>query len=172
MRVVKVGGSLFDLPDLSTRLQNWLAANNDLQNILLAGGGNFVDAIRDAQLIHRFDDQTAHRLSIETMSTTAILLSSMLPGAFETVDIDAALASESDTIVFRPAIWLRGETRLQQSWEVTSDTIAAHLADSIDAEELVLMKSVDFDESNDTFTDTCFQKTAQRLSCRFVNLRL
>ncbi len=46
VRVIKVGGSLFDWEGLRTKLAAWLAAQSDCQNVLIAGGGKLADAIR------------------------------------------------------------------------------------------------------------------------------
>ena len=50
--VIKVGGSLFDRPDLGPRLRRWLDANAPWETILVPGGGRLVDVIRDLDRIH------------------------------------------------------------------------------------------------------------------------
>ena len=47
--VVKVGGSLFDWPDLGERLCRWLAVQEEKEILLVPGGGPTADVIRDCQ---------------------------------------------------------------------------------------------------------------------------
>ena len=47
IRVVKIGGSLFQFPALVQNLRSWLASQPRALNVLLAGGGRFADAVRD-----------------------------------------------------------------------------------------------------------------------------
>ena len=150
-RVVKVGGSLLDLPDLSERLQVWLGQQSPACKILLAGGGTIVDEIRRWHEAKPLDERVAHGMSIEAMNITARLLIQALPSA-ELVEYYAELELMHDAqplLVFAPLEWLRQEepaqsgTPLPESWDVTSDSIAARLAICLNADELVLLKSTD-----------------------------
>ena len=47
IRVVKIGGSLLDLPDLSTRLSSWLNRQAPMPTVWIVGGGMAVDALRE-----------------------------------------------------------------------------------------------------------------------------
>lgn len=172
MRVVKVGGSLFDLPDLATRLQTWLETNNDQRNLLLAGGGKFVDCVREAQTVHQFDDVAAHWISIETMSSTSRLLHALLPDSMLTDNLETAISGDWPVVVWQPLAWLAGREDLPQGWGFTSDSIAACLAVETQAAELVLLKSCDSDDAGDDFVDQGFEQIASAVpSCKFVNFR-
>ena len=46
IRVVKVGGSLLDLPQLPQKLRMWLAAQSPAHNVLVVGGGPLVEQVR------------------------------------------------------------------------------------------------------------------------------
>ena len=50
--VAKVGGSLFDLPDLRQRLNRWLVAQADTPVLLIPGGGELADAVRNLHRTH------------------------------------------------------------------------------------------------------------------------
>jgi hypothetical protein len=54
-RVVKLGGSLLDLPHLAPRLQSWLGGEPDKLTLLLVGGGEFVEAMRQLDQVHAFE---------------------------------------------------------------------------------------------------------------------
>jgi hypothetical protein len=156
-RIVKVGGSLLDWPPLPRALQKWLKEQPPAFNVLLCGGGAFADEVR--RLDERFDlgDETAHALAIGAMSLTARLLAALL-GAM--LDEERPLTSYADLVeycrrhqaglvVCDVADFLAGDeqrlpgTVLPHDWTVTSDAIAHRLAETIFADELVLLKSAD-----------------------------
>lgn len=153
LRVMKVGGSLFELPDLGRRLGDWLGRQPKGFTILIAGGGTFVEAIREMDRLHGIGEPAAHWLCIDAMGLTAALLKSVLPAA-TLVDDLAQLRAERQiatsnrrVCVFDPRCFLRNDepnlpgTRLPASWWVTSDSIAARVAEVLAADELVLLKS-------------------------------
>lgn len=158
MRIVKVGGSLFDLPDLKSRLQDWLAAHDVMPNVLIAGGWKPVDAIRQFQKIHGIDDSAAHWHSLKMMSVTGAMLSSLLNGVPISDNPTIAFGASHPSVIFQPYDWLLeqfaiaknrltksdGDFFLEESWNVTSDSIAAQIALHFQADELVLLKSADY----------------------------
>src|SRR5262249_39070568 len=72
--VVKVGGSLFDLPDLASRLQLWLKRFPNGNVLLIPGGGRLADVVRSFDEQHRLGDSTAHELALGAMSLNARFL--------------------------------------------------------------------------------------------------
>lgn len=153
VRVVKVGGSLFDWPELPLALDTWLSQQPPAIDILIAGGGSPVDTIRQASRQSSLDDETAHWLAIDAMSNNSLLLANLLPDLEfistyyklkSTIEIDS-----SQRIVFDAKEFLSHHENnlpgcvLPHNWNVTSDSIAARLAEVLMADELVLLKSAD-----------------------------
>jgi aspartokinase-like uncharacterized kinase len=193
LRVVKVGGSLFVLPDLASRIRQWIACQPAAINVLLAGGGELADVIRRADERHKLGESAAHWLCIEAMGVTSNWLATI--GAWpllDTCERVIQLRSEqlvlkeatADVLVLDPRPFLKGPEptvpgpRLPHSWEATSDSIAARLAVSLRADELVLLKSVpspsfgtisELAESG--YVDAFFPQAAEALNAvRFVDL--
>ena len=145
--VVKVGGSLYDWPDLGPHLRRWLDAHVPRETILVPGGGRFADVVRDFDRVHRLGEETAHWLALRALTINADLLAALLLGAC-VIDgpdlaelvweqgrrpvLDALAFCESDEA---------GAGRLPHTWAVTSDSIAARVAVTAGAQELVLLKS-------------------------------
>jgi len=186
VRVVKVGGSLLDLPDLPKRMRCWLEAQTEAHQVLIVGGGRLVEQVRQG---HAGDEVAAHWLCVDLMRLTAEFLHDRLPEVPLVEDfseLQSRLALPGSTL-FSVANWLRHQelqqigTRLPQSWEVTSDAIAARLAVVAGADELVLLKSAlpDFVPPDDIaglsatgFVDPMCARLASELPpCRVVNLR-
>ncbi len=145
-RIVKVGGSLFDLPNLGEQVQAWLDRQTPAGNVLFAGGGEEVDRIRSECKTAELGEHEAHWQCIKALSATASHLGELMPGV--TVQTHIPFPPHR-TVIFSCATWLKNieplvsGTRLLASWDVTSDSIAARLAICIDADELVLLKSAD-----------------------------
>ncbi|MEX0819309.1 MAG: hypothetical protein WD070_06940 [Pirellulaceae bacterium] len=143
LRVAKVGGSLFDFAPLPTALRSWLEGEPGV-NVLVAGGGAFAEAVRQADLTFGMGSTTAHRLAIEAMRVSASVLSELLPETrllHSPAELSSSLV-ESGVAVLDPSEMLTSpECRLPHRWDVTSDSIAAYVASGLQAHELVLFKS-------------------------------
>ena len=79
--VAKVGGSLYDLPDLGMRLNDWLAKVESSRTLLMPGGGPTADAVRILDHTHRLGEETSHWLALRALSLNAHFLAQLLPHA-------------------------------------------------------------------------------------------
>lgn len=149
IRVVKVGGSLFDMADLLQRLHDWLGRQLPAHHVLVPGGGELVDEVRRRHALRPIDEEAAHWECIDFMGVNAVRLRSWLPDVPLVDDVDClkSRGAELRVSIFDPGEWLRRHephvpgTRLPCGWAVSSDSIAARLAVAIGAKELVLLKS-------------------------------
>ena len=145
--VVKVGGSLFDLPGLGPRLERWLEGwGGDV--ILVPGGGVAADVVRAFDRRHGLGEEAAHWLALRALSLNAHLLAGLLPSALVVDDLEdcrrawqAGLAAVLDPHAFARADEGRPGC-LPHRWDVTSDSLAARVAVVAGARSLVLLKSV------------------------------
>lgn len=184
LRIVKVGGSLLTLPDLAKRLRCWLGQQSPATNVLLAGGGILADEVRRWDERFGLGEETSHWLCIDLLDLTAQVLSALLPEAHLFRDYRALRTGSHETLIFAPGTFIReSEARLPglplpHSWDATSDSIAARLAEVTRAEELVLLKSslpkppFQGADLSGGYVDRRFVQTARSLSVvRLVNLR-
>jgi aspartokinase-like uncharacterized kinase len=189
IRIVKVGGSLFDMPDLADQVRRWLSVQTPAHHVFLAGGGALADQVRRWHQLQPLDQSAAHWMCIDLLTVSAHLLHARLP-EIPLVEDDRLLCQrvgERSCTIFIPATWLRHSearlpgTPLPPSWEVTSDSIASRLAIAIGAQQLVLMKSALPDVAPDEgiqacsavgFVDAMLGRLAGELPpVRLVNLR-
>jgi 5-(aminomethyl)-3-furanmethanol phosphate kinase len=150
-RVVKVGGSLLDWPPLGQSLKAWLVQQPAEFNVLICGGGALANAIRDADRRFSLGDEISHWLCIDVLSITSRVLAAAvheMPLFARLDQLQAAISrGEGRGVVFDPRDYLREHEPQQpgrplaHDWSVTSDSIAARLAQAIGADELVLLKS-------------------------------
>ena len=184
LRVIKVGGSLFDFEAFPQGWRRWLAEQPPAVNVLIAGGGKLAVVIREADQAWGLGDEAAHWLAIDVLAASARLLAAILTDARLEHDWERMLQRVADRavgppIVFCPVRFLQQlEARfppqpLPHGWNVTSDSIAARIAGILDAEELVLLKSADPpSQVQPPYVDEYFVQAAAGLTCvRFVNLQ-
>ena len=155
LRIIKLGGSLLSLIDLKQRFHGWLQTQTPARNLIVVGGGQAVEAIRELDVLHRFPTALTHWLCIDLMSVTAKLAGEVL--SFENpistvTELEDFLARPSGssttvcilpTAYYTPSIAAQKACRLPESWKCSSDSIAAWLATSLAADQLVLLKSMD-----------------------------
>ena len=143
--VLKVGGSLAENPDKLTRLCHELSGYaKDRKIVIVPGGGTFADTIRKLDKIFNLSDSVAHRMAILAMDQYGLFLSDITPGSFVSYSLEEISDSANVMLpIFLPSKLMFREDPLENSWNVTSDTIAAYIASLLLAEKLVLVTDVD-----------------------------
>ncbi len=147
MIIIKLGGSL----SRSDTLVNCLnAVEKNYQGraaVIVPGGGAFADQVRLAQQHWQFDDATAHRMALLAMQQMALMFKGLKPG-FAVADTVAAVQqrlNRQQTVIWSPDIIELDNAGIEASWDITSDSLAAWLADTLSARELILVKSAVID---------------------------
>ena len=139
--VLKLGGSLLEAGRMSPILEIVARATRPIA--LVPGGGPFADGVRAAQRKLHFDDATAHRLAILAMHQTAHVLMAMQPrlGLAETLGDFKKITTRGGIPVWLPTRLCEKDRRIPRDWSITSDGLAARLAERLDARSIVLVKS-------------------------------
>lgn len=158
-RVVKLGGSLFELSSISELLARWLDSNSDMQNILIVGGGRVADLVRENS--EALSNEKSHEIACGAMRFTAKLISHIVNQCDPCKDLTELNGVLEPNIVFDSYDWILAQPNVPASWDFTSDSIAARLAASIDADELVLIKSRMGDIDEPGFVDACFAEESK-----------
>jgi hypothetical protein len=172
------------LNQLGARLWAWLQQQAPAVNYLIAGGGELADAIRRADEQHGLGEQLSHQLCLRAMQINGEILRHVIdvartaPSALPEQQRSIRLLNVLD-MLGSAELMARAATPLPETWQATSDSIAAHLADVLGAQELVLLKSVDLPGSvsyaeaqRAGVVDGCFGQMAARVpKVRFINLR-
>jgi len=140
MKVIKLGGSLLkDSNSLLDCLNRIEQAGND-KIVIVPGGGMFADQVRLAQKQWQFDEIIAHQMAILAMQQMALLLKGIKP-QFSVIDNLEAINNIDSVIIWSPDIQGLNESGVKASWDVTSDSLAAWLANQLSIDELILIKS-------------------------------
>tara|TARA_R110002049_G_scaffold127650_2_gene284494 strand:+ start:271 stop:846 length:576 start_codon:yes stop_codon:yes gene_type:complete len=136
--VVKLGGSLYNSPELKHWLQSLVETSISTPIVIVPGGGPFADQVREAQTLHHFDDSSAHHMALMAMKQFGLMLIA-LEAKCQPFN---ALKLEQSLSVWLPDDSLLMEPSLTHSWDVTSDSLSLWLASKLDAEQLFLVKHI------------------------------
>lgn len=141
--VIKLGGSLMrssELGDWLDTIQSLAAMTNI---IIVPGGGEFADKVRETQASLGFDDRTAHRLALLAMSQYGYLLAGLNQNLHVAEDLESLTSSldKSIPLLWLPTALLQDDSEIPASWDYTSDSIALWLATKLTANSLVLVKA-------------------------------
>jgi len=140
--VVKLGGSVVR----SAELPAWLdaIAQSPLPVVVVPGGGALADEVRACQSQLGFGDRSAHRMALLAMDQLAWAIAGLRQGftvGATEPDLRAALKHGS-AAVWAPYALIAERTDLEESWRLTSDSLALWFAGRIGAERCYLIKSV------------------------------
>ena len=139
LTIVKLGGSHATGP----HLKDWLAAIAAEAGAIaiVPGGGPFADAVRTAQAALGYDDRAAHAMALMAMAQFGCALQSLNPALRLSASRSAILRAlhNGKVPVWSPEPMTRAAA-LPETWELTSDSLAAWLAGTLSADRLVLVK--------------------------------
>lgn len=148
MWIVKLGGSLAETADL----QSWLgvlACFGGGRVIIVPGGGPFADQVRRSQDQWTFNDRTAHRMALLAMDQYGLMMTGIrgdLKAAASTEALERVL-SQAGVAVWLPSAMIVDNPSIPESWDLTSDSLAAWLANALNAKMLFLVKPLQPAES-------------------------
>lgn len=176
LSVVKIGGSVVSGADSRrwiTKLRLW--ANDRARRVVLVpGGGVFADTVRSSQARFGLDDQTAHELALLAMEQLGHVVAAMAEYDLPRVSLIEIpqLLNSSHLSLWVPSIAEFETTAMPRDWSVTSDSIALWLANNLQADELVLIKSAAPMSSlpgrwaADGYVDNYFEQLLAMSNCR------
>jgi 5-(aminomethyl)-3-furanmethanol phosphate kinase len=144
LAIVKLGGSHAS----GSHLKDWLTAiAAEAGSIaIVPGGGPFADAVRTAQTSIGYDDRAAHVMALMAMAQFGCALQSLNPVLRMATSRSAILRALNERKV---PVWspeqMTCAAALQETWDLTSDSLAAWLAGALGAGRLLLIKHGHFD---------------------------
>lgn len=164
--VIKLGGSLLNLPNLAEVIQEWATEERPGRNFWVVGGGDLVEAMRVLDQVHEFDQESIHWQCVRLLGETARILHSLVP-SFSLLESKQELENviarsaepeasvEAENYIVDPNIFYAPhmDGGLPTDWSTTTDSIAALLAKFANA-ELVLLKSTDPPQSHTESLDS------------------
>ena len=141
--VVKLGGSVVR----SGALAGWLdvIASAACPVVVVPGGGALADEVRACQTQLGFGDQAAHRMALLAMDQLAWAVAGLRPG-FSVGAKEEELSAVLDRkriAVWAPYALVAERSDIEESWRLTSDSLALWLAGRLGATRCYLVKSIE-----------------------------
>lgn len=187
--VLKIGGSLLDLPELGPRIERVVREEGITRPLLVVGGGRVADLVRDWDREYAIGEERAHWLALKAMELNESLVAELISAARI-----VRAGSEADEAWRRGELPIlnahghltdleqAGETTVPHRWSVTSDGVAAWTACRWSAERLVFLKSTDLPvrrgvldlvegELLDPYCGELLPECLGRMSVDWINLR-
>jgi aspartokinase-like uncharacterized kinase len=132
--VIKIGGSIAESPETLKSLCKELLPIAKKYSV-----------VRDYDKKFSLPPEIAHRLAIIAMDQFGILLAQLIPDSYLCNSLEDAQCFSTITKVpiFLPSKLVLRAASLEASWDVTSDSIAAFIANKINAKKLILVTNVD-----------------------------
>jgi aspartokinase-like uncharacterized kinase len=140
--VVKLGGSVVRSGELHAWLDCLAGARTAI--VIVPGGGALADEVRACQSQLGFGDRAAHRMALLAMDQLAWAVAGLRPGfsvGATEPELRAALGRGS-VAVWAPYALVAERSDLEESWRLTSDSLALWLAGRIGAARCYLIKSI------------------------------
>lgn len=135
--------------EFPARLRAYLDGAGAGPFVLVVGGGRAADFVRELDSVHGIGDKRSHGLALRALDLTAQVVAALVPGlaVVDRIDELSGVWERGRVPVLAPRWYLenldgRSARPLAESWEVSTDSIAARLAVYLGADELRLLKSV------------------------------
>lgn len=144
--IVKVGGSLALYPE---KLKVLCAKLSEISTkhklIVVPGGGGFADLVRDLDKLFSLSNEASHRMAILGMDQYGVLLSDLMLCSCSVNQLENVqkVLDSRKLPVFLPSNLLLSKDPLENSWDVTSDSIAVYIAGQLHISEVLLVTDVD-----------------------------
>lgn len=143
MLIVKFGGSSIATPDLRRWVQSIEKTGRPL--VIVPGGGPFANTVRQFQTRIGYDAEAAYRmtlLAMEQFGHALVALGEKLVPARTLEAIESAQA-RGLVPVWMPSDMILSGRSADETWSVTSDSVAAWLAAQVPGSPLCLIKQID-----------------------------
>jgi len=152
--ILKIGGSLLKQgnKELLRRIGQIIEQFAAVQPILIVpGGGPFADLVRHYGRQFALGEETCHFMALAAMDQYAYLLQAFVPGSriaeLTKAECPTPLGPTNppapQILLCSPFLRQVPKNELPRSWDVTSDSIAAYLAEKLASSLLVVLKSTD-----------------------------
>ena len=170
--LLKLGGSLLDVPEMPARLRTVLMKLDGDQPLLICGGGPTADVVREWDAVHRLGEERSHWLALESIRLNQRLLLDLLPELELVANRSAAESAwRRDRVPLLDLLSfvsieesvLSAKEQLPHRWDVTSDSLSAWVALRWPASRLVLLKSAELSHEGQEFVDAHFPTIARDL---------
>ena len=166
--VIKVGGSLALNPQKLKILCRRLSDISQKQRLIIVpGGGEFADTVRALDKLFDLSVQSSHQMAILAMDQYGYLLANLVGNSciIDKLENIKKVLDSGKLPILLSSYYFASSDPLPNSWDITSDSIAVHIAGQLGACRIVLITNVDgiFTKDPQKFADA---KLISKLSAK------
>jgi aspartokinase-like uncharacterized kinase len=144
--IVKIGGSLAKNPrNLRTLCLTLNNAAKTQKLVIVPGGGEFADKVREYYIKFHLSDKAGHEMAILGMDQYGYVLSNLIFDSqiIRKIQEISKMLDLGKIPVFLPSNLFLNTDPLENSWDVTSDSIAVYIAGQLGVCKVILVTDVD-----------------------------
>ncbi|MGB3459800.1 MAG: amino acid kinase [Halobacteriota archaeon] len=141
MKIIKLGGSLQEKGRELIRFLSDYAETKNHTFIIIPGGGHFVKWIKELSEQEVISDDAAHWMAVLGMHQYGFYLAD--GSGIEIAESEEELRNVVHIGLFLPYTLLKEDDSLPHTWNVTSDTIAAFIANKVGEKSFIKLTDVD-----------------------------
>ncbi len=144
--VLKIGGSLALYPEKLRALCTQLSLSSKKHRLIVVpGGGEFADVVRNLDKRFSLSCNASHKMAILGMDQYGILLSDLIPNSVAVSKLDEIeyFLGMGKLPILMPSNLMLGVDPLENSWDVTSDSITVYIASRLNVSRVLLITDVD-----------------------------
>jgi len=141
MKIIKLGGSLQEKGREIIRVLSDYAETKSDTVIIIPGGGHFVKRIKELSEQEVISDDAAHWMAVLGMHQYGFYLAD--GSGIEIVESEKELSNVVHICILLPYNLLKADDSLPHTWNVTSDTIAAFVANRVCEKSFIKLTDVD-----------------------------
>jgi 5-(aminomethyl)-3-furanmethanol phosphate kinase len=144
--VLKVGGSLALYPEKLKALCTELSLSSKKHRLIIVpGGGEFADVVRSLDKRFSLPCSTSNKMAILGMDQYGLLLADLTPNSVVISKLEEMeyFLGMGKLIVLLPSNLMLREDPLENSWDVTSDSIAMFIASRLNVSRVLFVTDVD-----------------------------
>ena len=141
--VLKLGGSLMRSKELVVWLENIFSRTRDNIIIVVPGGGEFAENIREAQRQLNFINKIAHKMALLAMCQYGYFLTGINADIkiLKNTKMPCLDKNIGGSFLWLPDDLLENISEITGNWDFSSDSISLWLATYLTADKLVIVKS-------------------------------
>ena len=141
--VLKLGGSLMRSKELVVWLENIFSRTRDNIIIVVPGGGEFAENIREIQKQLNFNNKIAHKMALLAMCQYGYFLTGINADIkiLKNTKILCLDKNIGGSFLWLPDDLLENISEITGNWDFSSDSISLWLATYLTADKLVIVKS-------------------------------
>jgi aspartokinase-like uncharacterized kinase len=144
--IIKIGGSLAKTPKILKKLCKKIEEiSKDHKLCIVPGGSKFADIVRHIDLEYNLTVESAHKMAILGMDQYGFMLNDLISNSkqFRELKKYKRILEQKQTPIFLPAQHMFINDPLENSWNITSDSIAIYVSKKLEINNVIIITDVD-----------------------------